>query len=91
MAPYTGADQTSQNPRFAIEYGPILYAVVGNSQGVPWSQYRESGQLGRELAAVDGSPLHFHVKGHSGVTLLPYWQVKDETFTCFPAEGQEQA
>jgi len=31
-----------------------------------------------------GEPLHFDIKGHPQHRYMPYWQVTEETFTCFP-------
>ena len=36
------------------------------------------------LLTPRSEPLHFDVKGHPQHRYMPYWQVAEETFTCFP-------
>lgn len=51
--------------------------------GIP--RIKASGdKLPEMLIPVAGQPLQYSVKGQPGVQYLPYWQVKDQTFTCFP-------
>jgi uncharacterized protein len=40
--------------------------------------------LGDLLEPVAGSPLHFTVKGNPGRKFVPYWQIADEEFSCYP-------
>ena len=44
-------------------------------------------QLIAQLRPKAGSPLHFTIAGDERHEYLPYWQVQDETFTCFPVIG----
>ena len=82
---YTGADQTESAPRYGIEYGPILMAVIGPSDAVlqvKGSKYAED--LIGQITAKAGTSLHFQIEHNPGVELMPYWKVDQETFTCLP-------
>lgn len=83
---YRGADQIAGKERYSIEYGPLLMAVVGTAQA-----HLEHGsnpaQFAEQLGPVQGAPLHFSIHGHDGLTLMPYWQIAEEEFTCFPTMG----
>lgn len=89
MTPYVGTDEIpNHGKRNAIEYGPILMAVVGNgdlpiqmnTQAIT-STFRQSSE----------EPLHFDMVGSrsfgapSNISLMPYWQIENQSFTCFPA------
>jgi len=84
MTPYTGADK-EYSGRYALEYGPILMAYV-NMKGEKEDLILKSdrGKLIKNLAPVPGKPLHFSVKGINDFVFMPYFEVQDEPFTCFP-------
>jgi uncharacterized protein len=86
---YKGSDQIDGWTRYSIEHGPILYAVVGASR-VDFKEYRVPEELERALEPVDGKPLHYSVRGNTKLTVMPYWQVDTEQFSCFPAFQNEQ-
>ena len=81
---YTGMDQIDERERYALEYGPILLAVVGTDD----VQLRRSGASAQDfrsqLRAVSGQPLHFAIDGNPDRIYMPYYAIKEETFTCFP-------
>ena len=81
---YTGMDQIEGRERYALEYGPILLAVVGTDD----VQLRRSGASAQDftsqLKAVSGQPLHFAIDGNPDHIYKPYYAIKEETFTCFP-------
>jgi len=81
---YTGMDQIEGHERYALEYGPILLAIVGADD----AQFRTSGpsaqSLSSQLKAVLGQPLHFAIDGYPDYRCMPYCAIKEETFTCFP-------
>ena len=88
---YAGADQIDGASRYSIEYGPILYAVVGGGPKVMLTEYHNPSELKEALDPVADTPLHYRLKGHESVTLIPYWQVaNNEVFTCFPAIAEER-
>ncbi len=76
---YAGVDQDKRGDRYALERGPILLALEGASE-LPLAP---NALVGR-LAPVREAPLHFSVKGVPGCTFLPYWEIQDQPFTCFP-------
>lgn len=83
---YDGADQIPGKSRFSFEYGPILLAAVGPEKPpIEIHGEKDPAQLAKLLEPIDGSPLHFAVHGNSGLKFMPYWQVSEEEFTCYPA------
>jgi hypothetical protein len=72
-----------------FEFGPILYAVMGASK-VDFKGYRGPQEIERALKPVDGMPLHYRARGNANLTVMPYWQVDTEEFSCFPAFHNEQ-
>lgn len=82
---YVGVDQIPGKLRYALEYGPILMAAVGDDQTV--LQVSDGGRaedLLKQVTPKPGLPLSFTIEHHPTVTYMPYWQVRDERFTCFP-------
>jgi hypothetical protein len=74
---------------YALEYGPVLMAVVGESilKGEVNIPYTES-ELTGKLKPIAGKPLHFTIDGTAGkLEYIPYFDVKGtllDTFTCYP-------
>jgi hypothetical protein len=82
---YNGDDQIAGKTRYSFEYGPVLLAAVGSSTvNFVVDKGREPEHLGGDLQPVDGAPLHFTVPGNPGQKLVPYWQISEEEFTCYP-------
>jgi uncharacterized protein len=82
---YTGADQAEDAPRYGLEYGPILMAVIGSPDTVlqvKGGKYAED--LLGQISPKPGAPLHFQIAHNPDVELMPYWKVDQETFTCLP-------
>lgn len=82
---YEGFEAMPGQERYALEYGPILMAVVGpmdEGQGAKLA-FRPA-DLVKRLQPVAGQPLHFAVAGDMQHQYVPYWQVGDEVFTCYP-------
>ncbi|MGA9958347.1 MAG: beta-L-arabinofuranosidase domain-containing protein [Acidobacteriaceae bacterium] len=82
---YTGADQVAGSPRYGLEYGPILMAVIGSPDAVlqvKGGKYAED--LLGQISAKPGTPLQFQIAHNPDVELMPYWKVDQETFTCLP-------
>jgi hypothetical protein len=85
LAEYTGVDKIAGHKRYSLTYGPLLYAAVGSKDAVlrvPAGAPAEA--LIHELKPKPGSPLHFTLAGDPNTEFMPYWQVADEEFTCFP-------
>jgi hypothetical protein len=82
---YAGLDQIQGHTRCSVEYGPILLAAVGSSNVVlSLDSGHDLEDLSEYLQPIEGSPLHFSVRGNPGQKFIPYWQVADEEFTCYP-------
>jgi len=82
---YEGADQVAGYSRCSVEYGPILLAAVGSPDitlSVDHGHTLED--LADYLRPVEGSPLHFSVRGNDRQKFMPYWQISGEEFTCYP-------
>ena len=90
VAEYTGADQIAGHKRYSLSWGPLLYAAVGKAS-IQLPAGSHAAELGSHLTAKADSPLHFTVAGNPGVTVMPYWQVTDEEFTCFPVMDAAKA
>jgi hypothetical protein len=77
--------------RWAFEYGPLLMAVAGSSG----TEFAPSHNNGRSLLNKDpekysewlkpaGKELHFNIEGYPEFFMLPYFEIKDELFSCYP-------
>jgi uncharacterized protein len=85
VRPYKGEDQLAGKTRYSVEYGPVLLAAVGSPQaGLSIDGGQDAEHLAKLLEPIAGSPLHFSVRGNPGQTFMPYWQVSEEEFTCYP-------
>ncbi|MGI4788730.1 MAG: beta-L-arabinofuranosidase domain-containing protein [Janthinobacterium lividum] len=88
---YVGMDPGFGQERFALEYGPILMALVGpvgGHQGERLSLAPED--LVKQLSPLSDQPLQFAVAGQADHHYVPYWQVQDEAFTCYPVIGTSE-
>ena len=85
---YEGAERVAGQERYALEYGPILLALVGpmdEKQGA--SLAMKPAELVKNLTAQPDHPLHFAIAGDTAHEYMPYWQVTDQVFTCYPILG----
>ncbi len=85
MTKYEGKEFDSNHEHYALEYGPILMAYV-SMKGQKGDLKLETSQdkLIKSLKSVVGKPLHFAVNGNTDFEYMPYLEVQDESFTCFP-------
>ncbi|MDQ2687187.1 MAG: glycoside hydrolase family 127 protein, partial [Armatimonadota bacterium] len=83
---YAGIEQNGANERYALEYGPVLMAVVGPSGEAAHLEVAPDSLIKR-LRPVQDQPLHFTIDGDETHSYVPYWQVQDEAFTCYPIVG----
>jgi uncharacterized protein len=81
---YNGADQIAGHRRYALEYGPILLAAAGSADAMLKVEGKHPEDLLRQLSPKPDQPLHFGVANHPEIEYMPYWQVKEQPFTCFP-------
>lgn len=85
LTEYTGADQIPGHKRYSLAWGPFLYAAVGSKDAVIRLPGPSVKNIAASLTPKPESPLHFSVAGNPDVVFVPYWQVDEEEFTCFPA------
>jgi len=88
LTPYTGMEPGFGRDRFALEYGPILMALAGP---IDTRLDMDPGALVASLSPVADRPLHFDIAGHPDHRYMPYWQVQDETITCYPRIATTEA
>jgi len=84
LTKYKGADELPNFSRYAIEYGPILYAVAGpdfkRARLVGWG----IDDFKKWLIPTE-KPLVYNIAMKDGYRLVPYMDIGgDEEFTCFP-------
>jgi hypothetical protein len=85
LGPYKGDDQIAGKIRYSVEYGPILLAAIGSSKvELLVDKGHKAEDLANHLEPVASSPLHFTVRGNPGQKFMPYWQISEEEFTCYP-------
>ncbi|MGI5877888.1 MAG: beta-L-arabinofuranosidase domain-containing protein [Christensenellales bacterium] len=87
--PYSGANEVEGFDRCAYTYGPLLMAVVGernHENGIIISG-RPDEFIGRLRPA--GPPLHFEVDGAPDLRVMPYMEIENEGFSCFPMFPKE--
>jgi len=46
-------------------------------------------KLVKSLKPVPGKPLHFTVDGNPGLEYIPYFEVQEELFSCYPMVAQQ--
>ena len=91
---YEGNDQVADQKRggrgrYAIEYGALLLAVVGpaNSGGRYIRLLHGPEDPSSWLIPVAGKSCRFTVAGMPGYEVMPYHEVDDQIFTCYPVLG----
>jgi DUF1680 family protein len=87
LTKYAGIEGDFQEKNaFALEYGPILMAVIGKSiqKGMANVPLTET-ELLKNLKPIAGKPLHFTINDE--LEYIPYYDVRGElldAFTCYP-------
>ncbi len=85
LACYTGHDQINQHKRYALEYGPILMAVVGPLDKKNTVYITQCpGRVKKWLTPKPRRPLHFGIAGDAEHEYMPYWQIQEQMFTVYP-------
>jgi DUF1680 family protein len=89
LTKYTGADAVRGFDRYAIEYGPLLLGLVGSLDlgGKYMRIQQDPGDTARWLKPVSGKPGHFTIVGKPGYEYMPYHEIQDQVFTCYPVMG----
>jgi DUF1680 family protein len=88
---YEGAEQGAEE-RYALEYGPVLMALLDHAHDTQEARLAiRSGELAKRLKPRPGQPLHFALDGDPAHEYVPYWEVQDQVFTCYPVVGEAGA
>jgi DUF1680 family protein len=83
LTKYVGLDKMEGCDRYALEYGPVLLALIG-SDSARLKVKGSPDELVKLLREDEFHPLHFHIDGHPEWSYIPYWKVLTEPFTCYP-------
>lgn len=87
---YKGANNVEGKKRYALEYGPLLMAVRGplTSEGIgdnePTLVLPISVDELLERLVRKGEKLEFAVKGLDEYDVIPYFDLEQDEFSCFP-------
>lgn len=86
---YEGKDTVLGKHRYAFEYGALLLAVVGptNFRGRYIRIEQDASDPSSWLLPVVGKPGHFTIAGMPEHEVMPYFEVGEQLFTCFPVVG----
>ncbi|KAA6333876.1 Non-reducing end beta-L-arabinofuranosidase [termite gut metagenome] len=87
LTKYTGiADNFQGKEAYALEYGPLLMAVTGNSiENGCVNLSLTTTELTSQLKPIAGKPLHFAISDeNNALEYMPYYKVNEEKFTCYP-------
>ena len=88
---YTGMEQDGRE-RYALEYGPILMAVLDKEDLKNEANITANPEtFTAQLKPMADKPLHFTVGDDARYEYLPYWEVTDQVFTCYPGIGLKGA
>lgn len=82
---YTGLEKGFEENHYAVEYGPILMAMVGvKAKKFDIGVKATDESIKKMLKPVPGKPLHFSIDGNSEFEYWPYFEIQEEPFSCFP-------
>ena len=83
---YVGLDTLAGHGRYAYERGPLLLGLVGNLdwRGKYVRVSQDPAKPESWLLPVDGQPCHYAVKDKPGYEWMPYHEIENQVFTCYP-------
>jgi len=82
---YTGVEPGFGNNHYGLMYAGIMLAAVNHSGKEEFQLKVPASNPASALVPVKGRPLHYRIEGNNDIELMPYFEVNDEAFTCFPA------
>jgi len=77
-------DQIEGHERYALEFGPILLAIVGTADARLRTSGTSAQGLTSQLRTFPGPPLHFAIDGDSDHRYMPYYAIKEESHRQLP-------
>jgi DUF1680 family protein len=81
---YAGVDRVEGSERYALQYGPILMAALGDPEAeIVLNGTGSATDVIDHLERSPDRPLHFTMPS-TGAKWIPYFEVDTESFTCFP-------
>jgi DUF1680 family protein len=84
MTEYVG-EEKAYFGKYALEYGPLLMAYVSmKGEKEKFSLPVSPDKLLKNLKPVPGKSLHYSVGNITEFEFMPYFEVQDEVFSCFP-------
>ena len=81
---YSGADDVLGYDRYSFEYGPILMAIKGEVDHDTCVYIDEKIEQHEKWLLPGDRPLAFRIKSRPDQEIIPYFEIQDERFTCFP-------
>lgn len=80
---YTGGEEMKYLERYAVEYGPLLYAVMGAPN--PLTITMDPGHPEEWLQPLPGEKRRLSLKGDTSHFYMAYLDIHDEPFDVYPA------
>ena len=80
---YTGGEEIKTHERYAVEYGPLLYAVMGAPN--PLTISFDPQKPGEWLTPLPGEKRCLALKGDQSHFYMAYLDIHDEPFDVYPA------
>jgi hypothetical protein len=79
---YTGGEEIPHRSRWAVEYGPLLFAAMGapNPVNVAWDPREPE----KWLVPMPGARPRFAIRGDSAHEYWAYADIHDEPFSVYP-------
>jgi uncharacterized protein len=89
MSRYHGLDEVRGCERYALEYGPLLLGLVGplNFMGRYIRLPFNPNDGLSFLEPIENRPAHFAVQGQPDYEYMPYHEIQDQIFSCYPVMG----
>lgn len=86
ISPYQGLDSVPGFERCAVEFGPLLLGLTGPFDFMGrYTRISQSPARPEDwLTPVPGKPGHFAIAGRPGYEYMPYHEIQDQVFTCYP-------
>lgn len=80
---YEGSEEAFKDNCYAIQYAGLMLSAV-NLKEEKFEIPATPQEIASKLEPIKGKPLHFMVKGNADIEVMPYLEVENQAFTCFP-------